>query len=198
MHQFAKLTLVLSTTVLALLCGNALYAQEQDSQEKNTQQIPNLRAYSPTFASSGQPSTEQLQQLQRDGFERIIYIAFSDHKQSVMQEDRVVKSLGMDYLQIPVVWASPSASDFALFASAMQQAPTKKTLLHCQMNYRASAFALLYRVIYLEVPLAQAMTDMQSVWTPTEHWVVFMQQILQAHGKTTRCAGCEWIPATQE
>lgn len=163
----------------------------------STANIKNLLGYSPNFYSSGQPSAKQLQALKGDGFERIIYIAFSDHEHSLANEDRLVKSLGMDYIHIPVVWDKPSARDFALFASAMQQAPQAKTLLHCQVNYRASAFALLYRVIYLDVPLQQAMADMHGIWTPTEHWVAFMQNRLQAHGKPTNCDGCTWMPKSQ-
>lgn len=159
-------------------------------------EIKNLRSYSPSFFSSGQPSAEQLPLLKSSGFQRVIYIAFSDHEHSLAQEDRLVKSLGMDYLHIPVVWNNPTANDFALFASAMQQAPEAKTLLHCQVNYRASAFALLYRVIYLEVPLQQAMADMHSVWTPAEHWVTFMQNTLREHGKPNTCNGCTWMPQT--
>jgi len=159
------------------------------------EEIINLKTYSATFASSGQPSATQLTQLKKQGYGRIIYIAFSDHEHSLPKEDRLVKSLGMDYLHIPVVWTEPTASDFALFVSAMQQSPTTKTLLHCQVNYRASVFALLYRVIYQDVPLAEAMADMHSVWTPAEHWVTYMQNILAAHGKPTSCLGCQWRPA---
>lgn len=185
----SRFNLTLLTTLTWLLLSTPAIGAES---------IINLHTYSPSFASAGQPNAEQLEQLQRDGFERVIYIAFSDHKQSLLHEDRLVKALGMDYLHIPVVWTTPSASDFALFASAMQQAPEKKTLLHCQMNYRASAFALLYRVIYQDIPLAQALADMQRVWTPTEHWVEFMQQTLKDHGKPNTCANCRWRPADAE
>lgn len=163
-----------------------------------TADIKNLRSYSSSFYSSGQPSATQLKALKDDGFERIIYIAFSDHEHSLAKEDRLVKSLGMDYLHIPVIWDKPAANDFMLFASAMQQAPDAKTLLHCQVNYRASAFALLYRVIYLNVPLKQAMADMHSVWTPTEPWIAFMQNQLQAHDKPITCQDCNWNPKPQD
>lgn len=189
MHQH---TIALLALPILLLSGLALA-----NSGSGTADITNLRGYSPNFYSSGQPSATQLQALKDDGFERIIYIAFSDHEHSLAKEDRLVKSLGMDYLHIPVVWNKPSANDFALFASAMQQAPAAKTLLHCQVNYRASAFALLYRVIYLGASLNQAMNDMHSVWIPTEHWVAFMQNILQAHNKPTTCDGCNWMPEPQ-
>ena len=33
-------------------------------------------------------------------------------------EDRIVRDLGMDHVQIPVVWDAPSTSDFYAFAGA--------------------------------------------------------------------------------
>ena len=65
-------------------------------------EISNYREYSPHFSSSGQPSSEQFKAVSEAGFKRVIYLAFSDNKSSIDSEDRVVKSLGMDYLHIPV------------------------------------------------------------------------------------------------
>ncbi|MGI9328641.1 MAG: protein tyrosine phosphatase family protein [Pseudomonadales bacterium] len=170
---------------LALLAATATVASDD---------IVNFRQYSEHFASAGQPSAEQLTQLRRKGYERVIYIAFSDHQNSLAAEDRLVKSLGMSYVHIPVVWNAPQKSDFELFAASVQQAPTQKTLLHCQVNFRASAFALLYRVIYEQVPLASAKADMNSVWTPDATWTAFIKSVLQAHNIDSECEGCDWTP----
>ena len=70
--------------------------------------IENYREYSPLFSSSGQPSAKQLKTVADAGFKRVIYIAFSDNKTAIDAEDRVVKSLGMDYVHIPVDWDQPT------------------------------------------------------------------------------------------
>ena len=72
----------------------------------------------------------------------------------------------MHYAQVPVIWDAPTKADFDTFAAVMQSAPEKKTLLHCQANYRATVFAFLYRVLYLDVPLAKAKSDMNTIWKP--------------------------------
>ncbi|MBT8077727.1 MAG: protein tyrosine phosphatase family protein [Gammaproteobacteria bacterium] len=154
--------------------------------------ISNFRQYSDNFASSGQPTERQLQLLQEDGFERVVYIAYSDHRNSLKNEDRLVKKLGMEYLHIPVEWERPTKSDFYLFAGALQKAPDKKTLLHCQVNFRASAFSFLYRVIYEGVPLAQAKADMNTVWTPNETWKALIFDLLEENGIAHQCDGCDW------
>lgn len=174
-------------TLLGLLVSGPL-ALAQNSVEE----IVNFRQYSPTYASAGQPDVEQLAAVRDAGFERVIYVAYSDQERSLPNEDRVVKSLGMEYVQIPVEWDAPTTSDFALFAAAMQSAPKKKTLLHCQVNYRATAFSFLYRVIYDGVDLAAAKADMNTVWTPNETWRGLIFDVLAEHSLSPNCEGCDW------
>ena len=155
-------------------------------------EISNFRAYSPGFASSGQPTEEQLGFLKSEGFERVIYIAFSDSGKAFANEDVIVKKLGMEYVHIPVIWESPTAADFYAFADVMQRYPDKKSLLHCQVNYRASAFSFLYRVLYQGVPVDVAKADMNTVWQPDETWRELIFSILEENGKSAQCDGCNW------
>lgn len=155
-------------------------------------EIVNYREYSPTFSSSGQPSAEDLARVKDAGFQRVVYIAYSDHGNSLENEDRLVKDLGMEYVHIPVEWEAPTANDFNMFAAAMRQAPASRTLLHCQVNYRASAFSLLYRVTHEGVPLADAKADMNSVWTPNEAWRDLIFEVLEANDISPDCDGCDW------
>ena len=154
--------------------------------------ISNYREYSPTFSSSGQPTEEQLELLQEEGFERIVYIAFTNHRNSLANEDVLTKELGLDYVHIPVIWDQPTKSDFYAFAGAMQREPNRRTLLHCQVNFRASAFSFLYRVIYQKVPVAEAKADMNTVWAPNETWRDLLFDILEENGESPHCDGCDW------
>ena len=144
--------------------------------------LNNYVQYSERFSSSGQPTSGQLELLRDAGFERVVYIAFSDHENALPNEDRLVKALGMDYLHVPVDWAAPAPGDFYMVAGAMQAAPEKRTLLHCQVNYRASAFSFLYRVIYAGVPLEEARRDMERVWQPNETWQRYIDALLAENG----------------
>jgi len=155
-------------------------------------EIRNYIEYSPTFASAGQPSQEQLALLPDAGFERVVYIAFSNSRGAIADEDAIVKELGMDYVQVPVIWDAPTPSDFYAFAGAMQREPARKTLLHCQANYRASAFSFLYRVLYENVSVAEAKADMNSIWTPNENWTQLILQVLKENEVSPHCAGCDW------
>lgn len=154
--------------------------------------IVNFRQYSERFASAGQPTEAQLEQVRDAGFERIIYIAFSTDRNAIANEDRLVRDLGMDYVQIPVVWSSPTMTDFESFAAVMQRDPGAKTLLHCQVNFRASAFAFLYRVLYEGASVADAKADLDSVWSPDETWRSLILDVLAANGVSPDCDGCSW------
>lgn len=182
-------------TSIGIFCAIVTMAPVANAAE--LADISNFRQYSDTFASSGQPSEEQLAVVAAAGFERIVYIAWTDHRNSLEHEDRIVRNLGMEYLHIPVDWEAPTVSDFYLFAGAMQRAPQRKTLLHCQVNFRASAFGFLYRVIHEGVPLAEAKADMNSVWTPDETWRDLIFAVLADNGISPNCSGCDWSTTTQ-
>lgn len=179
----------LTAACLALLITFGASAQDPLDAVKN------YVAYSDQFASSGQPTEEQLALLRNAGFERVLYIAYSDHKNSLAHEDRIVKNLGMEYVHIPVEWSAPTVDDFEMFVTAMQQSTDKKTLLHCQVNYRASAFSFLYRVLHENVPMLQAKSDMDKIWTPNDTWRDLIFAVLDRHGRSAQCEGCDWGPA---
>lgn len=174
------------------LCLSLLMLAAGGASASALEDIPGYLEYSSTFSSSGQPTAVQLETLKKQGFQRIVYIAFTDQEKSLPAEDRLVKELGMDYLQIPVDWDAPAKSDFYLYAGAMQREPDKKTLLHCQVNYRASAFAFLYRVLYDDVPVAQAKQDMNRIWQPNATWRRLIFEVLEENGKSPNCDTCDW------
>jgi len=154
--------------------------------------IDNYREYSPYLSSSGQPGAEQLRLLSEAGFERVIYLAFTDNKTAIESEDRVVKSLGMDYLQIPVDFDRPTLEDFEDVAVVLNRDKNIRTLLHCQINLRASTFSFLYRVIYDGVPIQDAKSDLDAIWQPDKVWYQFIVDVLKKHGLSEECDACDW------
>jgi protein tyrosine phosphatase (PTP) superfamily phosphohydrolase (DUF442 family) len=181
-----KLVLAITPLILQLVIfPSAAYAA-------TLAEIPNYRQYSDTFASSGQPDAAQLKVAAKSGVKRVIYLAFTDNETAIEHEDSTVKKLGMEYVHIPVDFMAPTLEDFQLFASVMQQAPDTNTLLHCQVNFRASTFSLLYRVIYLDVPVLEAKEAFDSVWQPNEVWFRFIQAVLGYYEVDSACEGCDW------
>ncbi len=157
-------------------------------------EITNFRQYSSSFASAGQPTREQFQSIADNGFERIVYIAFTNNQNALSDADRLIKSLGMEYMHVPVAFDNPLPDDFYAFADSMQRNTGKKTLLHCQVNARATAFSFLYRVIYEDVTVAEAKADMNTVWQPNAVWRDFIFEVLAQNGKSLDCQDCDWTP----
>jgi protein tyrosine phosphatase (PTP) superfamily phosphohydrolase (DUF442 family) len=180
--------------ILLLLVAGSFPVMALEEIDPALQEIVNFRQYSPTFASAGQPTREQFQVLKDQGFERIVYIAFTNNRNAVADEDLVVKGLDMEYMQVPVDFSNPLPSEFYAFADSMQRNQGKKTLLHCQVNARATAFSFLYRVIYEDVPVAQAKEDMNSVWQPNEVWRDFIFEVMEQNDRSPDCPGCDWTP----
>lgn len=175
----------LITGFLLLLANLGLAADE-------VAEITNYRQYSPYFSSSGQPVAGQFRALQEAGFQRVVYLAFTDNKTAVEHEDRLVKSLGMDYLHLPVDFEQPDIADFEDFAAVLNRDKNIRTLLHCQVNWRASTFSFLYRVIYDGVPMAQAKADLDAIWQPDRVWYRFIVEVLSRHGLSADCDDCDW------
>jgi protein tyrosine phosphatase (PTP) superfamily phosphohydrolase (DUF442 family) len=171
----------------ALILSSATAHAADDLSE-----IINFREYSDLLSSSGQPNAEQFKAVRNAGFERVVFLAFTDHEHSLRHEDRIVKDLGMEYAQIPIDWGAPRKSDFYMFAGLMQRAPKSKTLVHCQVNFRASAFSFLYRVLYEDIPIAAAKEDMNSVWVPDDSWRELIFDVLEDNGISPDCDNCLW------
>ena len=178
--------------LFALVACHPLLAGSNAMAAPPVEDVVNYREYSATLSSSGQPTRTQLDAFADAGFERVVFLAFSDHDESLANEDRVVKELGMQYAQIPVDWEAPTVSDFNMFAGLMERAPGKKTLVHCQVNFRASAFSFLYRVLYRDVPIDVAKEDLNGVWVPNETWREFIFAVFEAYGRSPDCDSCLW------
>ena len=176
----------------AVLAGALILLSSLPIAAQSLDEILNYREYSPDFASAGQPTAEQIELVRDAGFERVVYIAFSTDRNAIANEDRLVRDLGMDYIHIPVVWDAPTAADYESFAAVMTREPDKKTLLHCQVNMRATAFAFLYRVLEQDVPVALAKADMNTVWEPNPAWQAMIFEVLEANGVSPDCDACEW------
>lgn len=184
-----KTLLGLATT--AMLINNAWAVEDvAPSLEK----IVNFRQYSENFASSGQPSAEQFAAIAEQGFERIVYIAFTNNQNALPDADQVVKGLGMEYMHVPVTFDNPLPDDFYAFSDSMQRNTDKKTLLHCQVNARATAFSFLYRVIHEDVSISDAKADMNTVWQPNEVWRDFIFEVLAQNDISPDCEDCDWTP----
>ena len=88
---------------------------------------------------------------------------------------------GIDYVNIPVDWHEPTYEDFDLFGNIMQHSQSKRILVHCQINKRASLFTFLYRVVFEGADPDEAYENVTAIWEPDPHWLEFAKNVLAKH-----------------
>jgi uncharacterized protein (TIGR01244 family) len=146
----------------------------------NLNSIYNYVQLSENLGTSGQPAPQAFQDIANAGYQTLINLAPSDVEGSIANEAELVAAAGMNYVYIPVIWKKPTIADWDAFVAAMEANKDKKVIVHCQVNMRASAFAMLYRHIKLGVDLEEAQAPMLEIWNP-EHghpaWVEFIEDV---------------------
>lgn len=90
--------------------------------------------------TGGQPTAEQFAAVAAEGTELVVNLPPHDPARSLPDEAGLVRSLGMNYVHIPVDSEHPTDADFATFEQTMLQRSERKALIHCVANYRATAF----------------------------------------------------------
>lgn len=143
-------------------------------------EILNLTLLSERLASAGQPTRDQFAQIAANGFRTIINLALPTSENAIRDEAKLVCALGMNYLHIPVVWESPQTEDLTRFMDAMDSQQGRKIFVHCAMNYRASAFIALWRVLRQGWPRDKAFAAQQTIWQLEKYpvWAAFVEASL--------------------
>ena len=137
--------------------------------------IHNYLRLSERIGTSGQPKREQFTAIREAGFELVINLL--PEKQTLEQEEALVRSLGMDYVQIPVWWDAPEIDDIERFFVVMEDNSERKLFVHCAANMRVSAFMYLYNVVQAGTPEAEAVRNLNRIWTPNPIWDGFIKRV---------------------
>src|SRR5450759_3815829 len=144
--------------------------------------ICNYRAAAADLATSGQPTEQQLASIAAAGYSVVINLALHDDpRYSLADEAGSVKSLGMEYVHIPVQFAAPTREDLTAFLDAMDRHRGRKIWVHCAANMRVTAFLGLYRVLRQGFEHGRAFELMNGMWQPNEVWARFSASSLAEH-----------------
>jgi protein tyrosine phosphatase (PTP) superfamily phosphohydrolase (DUF442 family) len=142
---------------------------------------PNVVEISPRLVTSGQPSAEALANLRALGFDAVIYLAPPTVHDAVRDEQLIVTRQGLTFVNIPIRFDNPTEADFDTFAGVLTGLGTRKVLVHCQINLRASAMVFLYRATVLCEDPRLAYEAVTKVWQPEAAWRRLMEDQLRRH-----------------
>lgn len=165
---------------ILLLKENNLMAELTD--------IINWRRISPLITTSGQPTEEQLRDIQKTGVTHIVNLGPHDNKGALDDEPGSVTALGMTYIYIPVDFEAPTDKDFEEFQDAMADLSGQKVHVHCIYNARVSAFFYRYAKSGFDYPENEAFENMEGIWRPGNDWANFIGDP-SAIGRPNRYAG---------
>jgi protein tyrosine phosphatase (PTP) superfamily phosphohydrolase (DUF442 family) len=102
---------------------------------KMIETIYNFLPLTPFLSTSGQPTEKEIAALAEEGCEVFINLALHDDpRYSLKDEASYVKSLGLQYVHIPVQFDRPLKSDLVAFFHAMESNKGKKNpcALRCE------------------------------------------------------------------
>jgi len=161
--------------VLLLLITFSIF-KSINAQPVTLEDIKNFNQVSKSLASAGMPSTSDLTLLNENGYQHVITLLPGNYQ----EEASTVEALGMSFDQIEVDWGNPKLKDFQRFVELMKKYKSDKSIVHCYLNYRASAFAYLYQVTQQGVSEEKAQGTMFKVWQPEDTWLSFINDV-KAH-----------------
>ena len=135
------------------------------------------------LSSSGMPTAEQLGALGQAGVQVIVNLAPHDVPDAVPNEPERVAALGMQYIHIPVNWSTPTQEGLEVFMAALDSNADKKVHVHCEANFRATAFISMYRILKLGWKPEAAFEVMHTIWDEDAYpvWKMFIEGTLRDH-----------------
>lgn len=141
----------------------------------------NFLTLSEDLFTGGMPTVDQLEDAARQGVQIVVNLAPHDVIDALRDEEKLVASLGMHYINIPVLWNTPTRDGLNRFMDVMDENKGKKILVHCQANFRATAFMALYRMLRLGWNAEDAMKGMDMIWDVEDYpiWKMFILENLK-------------------
>jgi uncharacterized protein (TIGR01244 family) len=142
--------------------------------------IYNYLSLNENLSSSGMLTAEQMREVAEAGVNVVINLALKTSPGALPDEAQVVQSLGMKYIHVPVEWDNPTQQNLEDFFRAMDTHKNQKVHVHCQANYRATAFITLYRVLREGWKKEDAIPVMEKMWSPEDFpvWQKFIEENL--------------------
>ena len=145
--------------------------------------LENIPAYlklTDQLATSGQPSAEQIAEIAQAGYQVVINLALTGTEYALPDEAGTVRSLGLEYIHLPVIWSKPTLQNLEDFFNVMDAHKESKVFVHCAANMRVSAFVALYRIKRLGWKREDAFLHTYKIWRPDGVWAELIDQALGA------------------
>jgi protein tyrosine phosphatase (PTP) superfamily phosphohydrolase (DUF442 family) len=157
-------------------------AQDTNTTPAHGLLAPNVVPIDARLVTSGQPRAAALAGLGALGFQAVICLAPPTVSDAVRDEPDLLRRQGIDYVNIPIPFDAPGQDHVEQFLAAMARFASRKVLVHCQVNLRASCMTFLHRVIAGREAPPTAYEAVARVWSPNGVWRILLVEQLRRHG----------------
>ena len=153
--------------------------------ETQLSQIKNFQFIHERLFSSGQPTAEELKQIKEYGIGTVINLAESDAEHALPHEDKICLDVGLNYIQLPISWETPSSDQCLLLLDLVNHLLENQMVwVHCSNNSHVSSLMYLYRQYFMDVDIATAQDLLHDIWKPNETWTGLIHAVsLQLQGR---------------
>ena len=153
--------------------------------ETQLSQIKNFQFIHERLFSSGQPTAEELKQIKEYGIGTVINLAESDAEHALPHEDKICLDVGLNYIQLPISWETPSSDQCLLLLDLVNHLLESQLVwVHCSNNNHVSSLMYLYRQYFMDVDIATAQDFLHDIWKPNQTWTGLIHAVsLQLQGR---------------
>ena len=153
--------------------------------ETQLSQIKNFQFIHERLFSSGQPTAEELKQIKEYGIGTVINLAESDAEHALPHEDKICLDVGLNYIQLPISWETPSSDQCLLLLDLVNHLlESQMVWVHCSNNNHVSSLMYLYRQYFMDVDIATAQDFLHDIWKPNQTWTGLIHAVsLQLQGR---------------
>lgn len=132
------------------------------AEKLNLAGIPRAGKVSDALYRGAQPSPEGLAELKKLGITMVVDLR--GNRGPVASERRLVESLGMRFVEIPVPgWSAPTNAQVVEFLKLFKADPTQKIFVHCYLGEdRSGVMVAAYRIAQQNWTVDQAFAEMLS------------------------------------
>jgi uncharacterized protein (TIGR01244 family) len=157
---------------------------KQDAAKPELPPIRNFLRVNTDFCTGGQPRIEHLEQLKADGVKTILNLRPPGEHRAA-EEEEAAKKLGLRYINIPVVYASPKDEDADAFLKVTDDKDIRPAFIHCAAAIRVGAFWMIRRVLRDGLTLEAAEEEAKKIGlVNAPHLSEFAKKYIETHRKT--------------
>jgi len=175
-------------TILAVLSAALLQAQAPApvSTVPGQAELPPIRKFlqvTPDFCTGAQPRIEHFAELRSKGVKTVLNLRQpSEHRAE--EEQAAVEQAGMKYINIPVVYASPTDEQADAFLKITDDPANRPMFVHCTAAIRVGAFWLIRRVLRDGMTWDAALEEAATVGlVEAPHLEAFARNYIAIHKK---------------